>query len=182
MSFVTILRKNVTTARWIGVVMMLAGLLSVLAPLAAGLSLSIFIGILLLVSGLSLLWMAFLARQHGRVWGLVILSLLAIGVGLYMIFQPSAALATLTLVLAVYFMLVGVFQIIAAFNVKPESGWGWVLIGGVITLLLGIMIWRQYPLSGAWAIGTLIGIHLLLSGASVYAIAGMVRNALNHNR
>ena len=51
-----------------------------------------------------------------------------------------------------------------AFSVRPEQGWGWLLVGGVISLLLGIMIWRQFPLSGAWAVGVLVGIRLIFAG------------------
>jgi hypothetical protein len=71
---------------------------------------------------------------------------------------------TLTLLLAVYFFVDGISEIIAALKIKPDQGWGWVLFNGVIALLLGIMIWRQWPMSGQWAIGVLVGVHILITG------------------
>ena len=68
-------------------------------------------------------------------------------------------------------------EAIAAFQIKPASGWGWALFSGVITVLLGAMIWNQFPLSGAWAIGTLVGIKLLFSGWSLLMFGMVARSA-----
>jgi len=66
--------------------------------------------------------------------------------------------------LAIYFLVDGISEIIAAFRIKPDQGWGWVFFNGVVAVVLGLMIWRQWPVSGAWAIGVLVGIHILLTG------------------
>jgi uncharacterized membrane protein HdeD (DUF308 family) len=58
----------------------------------------------------------------------------------------------------------GVLEFIVAFQLKPADGWGLQLLNGIVTLLLGIMLWRQFPLSGAWAIGILFGIKMIFSG------------------
>ena len=84
--------------------------------------------------------------------------------GFYLMNQPLAGLATLTIILMSYLLATGVFEIIVAFQLKPASGWGLELFNGVVTLLLGIMLWRQFPLSGAWAIGILFGIKMIFSG------------------
>ncbi|MGI9241059.1 MAG: HdeD family acid-resistance protein, partial [Verrucomicrobiales bacterium] len=63
-----------------------------------------------------------------------------------------------------------------AFSLKPEKGWGWLLASGVITLLLAIMIGRQWPVSGGWAIGTLFGINILFSGWAMIFTGGTVRS------
>ncbi len=70
----------------------------------------------------------------------------------------------MTLLLAFYFLIDGISEIIAAFKIKPDQGWGWVLFNGIIAVLLGFMIWRQWPVSGKWAIGVLVGIHIVFSG------------------
>ena len=99
-----------------------------------------------------------------------LLGLLSIVVGGYMVSRPGMALATLTLVLAIYFAVDGVFQVVWAFRLRPIKGWGWALFSGVVSLALGIMIWRQFPVSGMWAVGTLAGIQMIFGGSSVVSL------------
>jgi len=68
-------------------------------------------------------------------------------------------------------LVTGALEIIVAFQLKPAAGWGLELFNGIVTLILGILLWRQFPLSGAWAIGVLFGIKLIFSGWA-YVIIG----------
>jgi uncharacterized membrane protein HdeD (DUF308 family) len=70
-----------------------------------------------------------------------------------------------------------IFELVSAFQIRPTEGWGVMLFNGIVTLLLGIMIWRQFPLSGAWAVGILFGVKLMLSGWSLIFIGRSVRGA-----
>ena len=97
-----------------------------------------------------------------------------------MLARPAMALATITLVLAAYFIVNGVFEIIWAFRLRPIKGWGWTLFSGVVALALGVMIWRQFPVSGIWAVGTLAGIHLIFGGSSVASVCGAARKAVTN--
>ncbi len=81
-----------------------------------------------------------------------------------MMFNPGIGLLSLTLLLAVYFFVAGITEIIGALKIKPVKGWIRALIGGVASLLLGIMIWWQFPLSGEWAVGILAGIRMIFGG------------------
>jgi len=73
-------------------------------------------------------------------------------------------LAALTLILMAYLLATGILEIVVAFQLRPADGWGLELFSGAVTLLLGILLWRQFPLSGAWAIGILFGIKMVFSG------------------
>ena len=95
---------------------------------------------------------------------IAIIAVLMAIVGVYMIMNPAAALASLTIFLAAYLIVSGIFEALFAFQVKPAKGWGWELLNGIISILLGAMIWNQFPISGAWAIGILFGVKLLFSG------------------
>ena len=92
--------------------------------------------------------------------------------GIYMMSEPGVALVTMGVFLAMYFAVTGIVEIIYALRLKPVQGWGWLLFGGIVSLLLGIMMWRQMPFSGAWAIGVLVGIRLLMSGFELLAMGG----------
>ena len=89
--------------------------------------------------------------------------------------NPAAALASLTIFLAAYLIVSGIFEALLAFQVKPAKGWGWELFNGIISLLLGAMIWNQFPVSGAWAIGILFGVKLLFSGWTLIMFGSAAR-------
>jgi uncharacterized membrane protein HdeD (DUF308 family) len=80
--------------------------------------------------------------------------------------HPVAALLSLTIALAIYLMLEAVLEFALGFKLRPLPGSGWLLFDGVITLILAVMIWRTWPSSSAWVIGTLVGISMLFSGIS----------------
>ena len=161
----------------VGVFIAIAGILALIAPLAAGLSVAIAVGILLIISGVSRLFLAFKMGSFGRGLLMFVLGALTLLAGGYMVARPGMALATLTLVLAAYFIVDGVFEIIWAFKLRPIKGWGWTLFSGIVALLLGIMIWRQFPVSGVWAVGTLAGIHLIFGGSSIASVCSATRSA-----
>lgn len=95
-------------------------------------------------------------------------------VGLIIVANPVAGAVTLTLLMSVYFVVGGLFRIIFALVERFDS-WGWMFFNGVVTLLLGIFIWKQWPLSGLWIIGLFIGIEMIIYGWSWLMLALSVR-------
>ena len=178
MTLTETIKKDAKTSKWVGIFLLIAGFLALIAPLGAGLSLTIMIGVLLLFSGVAQLLLVFKAGSFGEGILLAIFAILSLIAGAYMISQPVAALATLTLFLAAYFVASGVVQVIGAFGARPQQGWGWLLFGGVVSMILGVMLWRQFPLSGIWAVGTLVGIQLMMSGWTLIAVGGLAKNAV----
>lgn len=178
MTLVELIRKDAKTAKWVGIFMLIAGFLAVAAPFAAGLSVAMVVGVLLLISGITQILLVFRAGSFGEGILLVLLGVLSVVAGGYMVSQPVAALATLTLFLAAYFIASGILEAIAAFGARPASGWGMLLFGGIVSILLGVMIWRQFPLSGAWAVGVLVGVKLIFAGWALIAIGGAVKEAV----
>ena len=176
MSLVNVIQKDGKAAKWTGIFMIIAGFLSLLAPLAAGLSVTVIAGIGLLVAGVVQIIMVFRANSFGEGLLLVLLGILSLVAGGYMLVQPAAALAGLTLFLAAYFIAGGVIEIFGAFGARPAKGWGWILFSGIVAVLLGVMIWQQFPFSGAWAVGTLVGVRLLFGGWALVAIGGMAQS------
>jgi uncharacterized membrane protein HdeD (DUF308 family) len=177
MNMIETIRENAKTAKWVGVLLIIAGIVALFAPFAAGLSLAMLIGLLLAFGGISQILLAFRAGAFGA--GLLVFALGALSAvaGVYMLARPGVALASLTLFLAAYFIVAGIAEAIGAFGARPTPGWGWLLFGGVVSVLLGIMIWGQFPLSGAWAVGVLTGVRLLMSGMELTAIGSAVGGA-----
>jgi uncharacterized membrane protein HdeD (DUF308 family) len=108
-------------------------------------------------------------------WGGFFLTLLTgvlnLIVGLICLRHPAEAAIVYTLLMAVFFMVGGLFRIVGSVAGRFR-GRGWVLLNGIITLILGIMIWQQMPFSGLWVIGTFLGIDLIFNGWS-YLLLGL---------
>jgi uncharacterized membrane protein HdeD (DUF308 family) len=97
--------------------------------------------------------------------------------GLSLVSQPGAGLATITLFLAAWFVADGIWSLISGFKWRPFDGWGWMVFSGIVSIVLGVMIYRQYPESAIWLVGVLVGIRLVLSGWTMVAM-GVVGEAL----
>jgi uncharacterized membrane protein HdeD (DUF308 family) len=173
------IKKNSKMAIITGIIMLICGLLATGAPFIAGMSITIVVGTLLLISGITQCFLAFQAGAFGKGLLIFIMGALTTIAGGYLINQPVAGLAAITLFLAAYFIATGLFELISAFQIRPADGWGTMLFNGVITLILGMMIWRQFPVSGAWAIGILFGIKMIFSGWALILIGRTVRGAAN---
>jgi uncharacterized membrane protein HdeD (DUF308 family) len=87
-----------------------------------------------------------------------------------MVTNPTESAVLLTLLIAMFLVFEGVFRIVAALAARYPH-WGWVLFNGLISVLLGILIWRQWPYSGLWVIGLFIGIEMLLNGWSLVMLS-----------
>jgi uncharacterized membrane protein HdeD (DUF308 family) len=146
--------------------MILAGLLAIAVPTAAGIAVNLLVAWLLVFSGGAHLVFAWHTRTTGGILWEVLLGILYIFVGAYLLLHPVAGLASLTLLLGIYLFVEGILELILAFRLRPMPGSGWMIFDGIITLILGGMIWRTWPSSTEWVIGTLVGISMLFSGIS----------------
>ena len=160
-----------------GVLLVVVGFLAVGAPLQTGIAVAVFVGALVLIRGIMQLLCAFKVKSWAAGILAFVLGLLSIVAGALILAHPLFGLGFLTLLLAAYFVVEGIFEIAHAFKLKPLRGWGWTLFSGIVALLFGIMIWRQWPLSGAWAVGVLAGINILFNGWSMIMLGGAARTA-----
>jgi uncharacterized membrane protein HdeD (DUF308 family) len=169
------IRRNAGWLIFLGVSLMLLGLLSIAAPLVTGIAIAYVVGFFILCSGITRILFAFRAHQ----WGLGILAFVlgALGIvaGLLTIAHPALGLSFLTLLLAAYLCVTGITESMLAFRLRPHRGWGWALASGLAALVLGAMIWGQWPVSGSWAIGLLVGINILFTGSSLMGLGMAAR-------
>src|SRR6266851_771716 len=109
-------------------------------------------------------------RKHST-WFLVIgIALVILG----MIANPALAAVSLTLLIAIILIVAGLFRLVVAFS-TPLHHRGWLILNGVISILLGVMIWRSWPVSGLWVIGMFIGIDMIFDGWTEIMLALSVR-------
>src|SRR5262249_27347385 len=106
-----------------------------------------------------------------------LLGILYIFIGVYLLMHPLAGLASLTIALAIYLFLEAILEFMLGFALRRLPRSGWLLFDGIVTLFLAVTIWRTWPSSAGWVIGTLVGISMLFSGASRLAISLAARSA-----
>jgi uncharacterized membrane protein HdeD (DUF308 family) len=159
----------------LGVVEMVAGVLGILAPFLAGVAVTVVVGFVLMVGGGARVVGAFKALSFGAgaltfIWGLLLLV-----TGFYFIARPGIGLESLTLVVMMLLFVDGILRIILSFHMKPVTGWGWMLAGGIVSALFAVMIGWQFPASSLWVIGTLAGVSLISNGFTMVSVASAAR-------
>lgn len=171
-SFAEDLRKHWKWLLAIGVVLVLLGLVALADAFAVTVASMIFFGWVLVIAGIVQAIQAFRHRQSGHLLLHTLNAVLSCVTGLLLLSNPLAGALVATLLLAAYFTVAGIFRIVAAARMH---GRGWILLSGIVTLLLGIMIWAHWPSSALWIIGMFIGIDLLFSGWSQIMLALVLR-------
>jgi uncharacterized membrane protein HdeD (DUF308 family) len=137
----------------------------------------LFFGALLLVGGVLQLVNAFQCKGWKSVLWHALIALLYVLGGIAIMLDPILASTLFTLMLAGALIGVGVVRIIMAFQNRAAKGWYWALIAGIISILLGVIIIAQWPISGLWVIGLFVAIELIFNGWAYVFIALAARNA-----
>ena len=168
-------RKNAGWVIGFGVLTVIVGFLAIVAPLGSGLGVTIVIGVALAIGGIARLIAAFGADSFGQGALAFIGGVLGVVAGVILAARPGLGLATLTLMIGAYLLVDGTAGAVLAFRVRPEKGWGWILFSAIMTVILGILLLASWPISGVWALGTLVGVNLLFSGFAMISIGSAAR-------
>jgi uncharacterized membrane protein HdeD (DUF308 family) len=147
-----------------GILLMLLGAVAILVPALASWGITIFIGWILIIGSVFLFGTAFSFREGARLVVRILWALAALIAGLYLVINPGDGTETLTLILVIYFLAIGVFRLGVAFRERGEQGASWLGVNGALSLLIGLLILADFPSSADWAIGLLVGIDFIFSG------------------
>lgn len=163
-----------------GIIMTLLGVAAVVWPQISSLAVDVYVGWILLFSGVVGLAMMFFAPNAAGFFWSLLSGALALFAGVLLLWHPVAGVASLTLVLVAFFTAEGVFQIAAALAHRssfPES-WGWMLVSGIADLILAGLIIAGWPASAGWALGLIVGVNLITSGVAIIVVASAARRAV----
>jgi uncharacterized membrane protein HdeD (DUF308 family) len=175
---VEMVRNASTVSVLWGVLLIVFGMVALGAPFYAAVAVNALVAWLIVLAGVVHLMLAFRAHGAGSmVWKLLV-GIAYVCFGVYLIMRPAIGVASLTLVLASLFLLEGVLDIVLYAKMRPLHGSNWVLLDGIVSLLLGGMIYMQWPSSSGWAIGTLVGVSLIFSGVARVMMSLTVRKAM----
>jgi uncharacterized membrane protein HdeD (DUF308 family) len=165
------LRKSWKALMFVGVAAIVLGCVAILVPAVAAVGTAIFIGWLLLCVGAVLIAAAFSAHSIGTLVLRLVWAILTVIVGIWLIVEPHNGTLTLTLVLGIYFLFMGLTRTTLAFIARGEPNAGLLGLSGVTGLLIGILILVEFPSSADWAIGLLVGIDLIFAGWTLTSVA-----------
>ena len=135
----------------------------------------IVLGIFLLCAGVVQIFQAFVARKWSGLFLSLFLGILYIVTGFLCMSRPETAAISITLWIAAFCLVIGLFKMIASLLIRFHQ-WGWVFFNGIVTFLLGAMIYANWPLSGLWVIGLFVGVDLILAGWSWIVLALSARS------
>jgi uncharacterized membrane protein HdeD (DUF308 family) len=155
----------------VGVLAIFVGCVAILVPAVASVGTAIFIGWILLIAGAFLVAAAFSAHSVGTVILRLAWAVLTVVVGLWLIVEPHNGTLTLTLVLGLYFLFMGLTRIAVAFAARGQQNAGLVGLSGLAGLIVGILVLAKFPSSADWAIGLLVGIDLIFAGWTLTSVA-----------
>jgi uncharacterized membrane protein HdeD (DUF308 family) len=155
----------------VGVLAIALGCIAILVPAVASVGTAIFIGWILLIVGGFLIAAAFSAHSVGTLLLRLLWAALTVIVGIWLIVEPHNGTLTLTFVLGIYFLFMGVTRITVAFLNRGQPNAGLLGLSGVAGLLIGILVLAKFPSSADWAIGLLVGIDLIFAGWTLTSVA-----------
>jgi uncharacterized membrane protein HdeD (DUF308 family) len=160
----------------LGVALVVLGVVALSSVVVASLAAAVAIGLLLVMGGAAETVGAFWCRGWSGFFLHLLSGILSTVVGLMFLRQPAGGLAALTLLVAAFLMAGGVFKIVASLSYR-FANWYLPLISGVIDLVLGVLIWQEWPGSSLWVIGLFVGINLVFRGITWIGLGLALRSA-----
>ena len=156
----------------LGILLFVLGLFAMSAAITTTMLTVLVIGVLLLISGVFEIVNAIRHAHFGGFWMHLFAGILDIVCGALLVAYPAAAALTLTLILAIFFLVGGTMRAVSALMIDLPSG-GWAVLSGIVDVVLGIMLLSSWPVSGVWFLGLAVGIELLFRGAwwSAFALS-----------
>lgn len=159
----------------LGMVLIVLGTIALGSSVLMTLASVVLFGGVLIAGGSLAIAHAFLRKRWGGFFLDLFVGILYDAGGFFLVLHPGEAAITLTLLIALFLVIGGLLRILVAVTV-PLHHRGWLLLNGILTLLMGILIWKQWPLSGLWVIGLFIGIDMIFYGWSLVMLGLTAKN------
>jgi uncharacterized membrane protein HdeD (DUF308 family) len=170
-------QRDTKSSIFLAVLLILLGILAIALPYATSFGIVRVLAWLIIFDGVTQLVQSFRAQGGGRTIWKFLVALLYIAGGIYLLVHPTLGLIGLTFAMAVFFFVEGVMELANYISTRASNGSQWLLLHGIASLLLGLVIWRRWPISSLWAVGTLVGIGMIMTGVTRLMMARAVRKA-----
>ena len=171
-----VVRRNTGLFLVQAVLMVVAGIVALGYPLVTTLAVTLLLGWMLVFSGIVQAITLVANARLPHFWLQLVSAVLSVVVGILFIRNPGAAVATLALLLVIYFIVEGVAKIVLALSVRPLPNWGWILVSGLVGLALGIWLMMNPAMSIVF-LGLFVGIQLISEGVAIGWMAWSLRKS-----
>lgn len=168
-------RMSGKTLMILGIILALLGIVVLLSPAATGEAVVLVVAAVLVVTGLAQVFQGFRSGGRGGAPAAIGLGAVVAVLGIMVWLNPAIGSGFLTMLLMLFFVANGLWKVSTAWRYRGSRGWIWLLVSGLVSLVFVYLLWKQWPLSGAWAIGVLVGIDLLFTGISMVVLALALR-------
>ena len=148
----------------LGVLLIGLGLLAIVLPFFATLTVTFLLAWIFAIGGVAKLIDAYQHRRSGRTGVKVLTGVLSLLLGILLFANPLQGILSITLVLGIVVFIEGAIEVVLAFQMRPDANWAWVLVSGILSVILGVLIWSQWPSNAPWILGVLVGVSLLTTG------------------
>jgi uncharacterized membrane protein HdeD (DUF308 family) len=159
---------------FLGILLLVSGVMALTFPFVAATAAMSVLSIVLLVAGVATIIGSFWTGKWSGFLVQLLMGMLYVAAGFVVSERPLVSILLVTIYVAVSFMVMGVFRILAALTIRFPQ-WGWTLLNGAVTFLVGLSIYRHLPLSLVWVVGFLVGVELLFSGLNWIMLSMEIR-------
>ena len=173
--FHTKVREGANHLMWLGVALVVIGIAALVFPMISSLVATLFVGWVLVFSGAATLYGAFSMRGAGPFFGALLLGLLSLAAGVFILARPIGGELGITLGLGALFMIQGAYEAAFAFEVRPATGWAWMLVSALASIVLSLVILAGWPGVSLIALGAIIGVNFLSSGLGFLMVGSAAR-------
>jgi len=170
------LRKNWGWLLAWGILLEVAGVAGLGYTVAVSAVTTVFIGSLMVIYGVIELFQAFRHQRWSGFFLFLIGGILSIVAGSILWWRPFVGMEVLTLFMASYFLVLGAFRTVGSISTR-HPGWGWALVNGIASLVLGVLIWNRWPFSSFWVIGLFVSIDMIFAGWNYIMLSLVARRA-----
>ncbi len=165
----------------LGIVTIIFGLAAIIMPVVTAFAAILLLGSFLLLDGIFQIIHTLRARRRRHFFIHLVISVLYIITGILLVVNPSVGAASLALLMASFFVAAGIFRIIGSMAMRFRD-WGWILFNGIVDLVLGILIFASWPVSGLWVIGLFVGIEMMIYGRTLVMFSAAEREEIRQFR
>jgi len=163
----------------LGVLLLIGGLGALASPFMASVYVTVWVGLVFLFAGGAQVVQAMRAKGWKGVALSVLFGVLYVIGGLLLLFEPLKGMIALSFIIVITFVATGLVRIVLGLTLKPEDGWGWMVAGGVVAVIAGLIIWASFPGSGIWLLGLIAGVSFISEGWALVLIGLAGRKIAN---
>ncbi len=147
-----------------GCILIALGILAIMVPVVAAEFLDLLIGAILLFTAISQFTISYMAKRHWTYYFNAIICLIA---GSLMLIKPYEGVVALAVIIGIFLLIQGCIQLFTIALYAPFSGWPWILLSGIVSILLAGFMYSGWPITGVWLLGAMLGVNFIALGLSM---------------